>query len=110
MVCSSLCLETAETCTPFSNRIAWRWSGLTALCPSRIAPRFPDVAFLCLNVVKGAANKAAAMEKVCTAPEARRRGAPPVLRDYRRWPCFTLHQVPRGPQPGPNRIQPSICN
>jgi G3E family GTPase len=35
-----------------------------------------------------------AMEKVMTKPESNRQGAKPVLKDSRKWPCFTVHVAP----------------
>ena len=35
-----------------------------------------------------------AMEKVMTKPESNRQGAKPVLKDGRKWPCFTVHKAP----------------
>ena len=35
-----------------------------------------------------------AMEKVMTKPESNRQGAKPVLKDGRKWPCFTVHIAP----------------
>ncbi len=35
-----------------------------------------------------------AMEKVMTKPESNRQGAKPVLKDGRKWPCFTVHVAP----------------
>lgn len=58
---------------------------------NNMARRYPDMAFLRLDVTDGSANTAFALEKVLTAPEARRRGARPMLRGGARWPCFTLH-------------------
>jgi len=39
-----------------------------------------------------------AMEKVMKKPESNRQGAKPVLKDGRKWPCFTVHTAP-GLQP-----------
>ena len=35
-----------------------------------------------------------AMEKVMRKPESNRQGAKPVLKDGRKWPCFTVHIAP----------------
>jgi G3E family GTPase len=35
-----------------------------------------------------------AMEKVMTKPESNRQGAKPILKDGRKWPCFTVHHAP----------------
>lgn len=45
-----------------------------------------------LDVEGSMASKLFAYEKVMTRAESRRRGAKPVLKDNRRFPCLTLHE------------------
>lgn len=60
----------------------------------QLADAFPSIPMMEVNVEDSYANRAFALEKTMTRGESARPDAKLVLKNSKRWPCFTIHRAP----------------